>query len=79
MPELKEAVAELVFGVYVHPDNLFSAKVVKVKNGRISEWKHGAATSLGHALNIAEDLMGAYVIQAHEVSADKFYNEVTVI
>jgi len=79
MPAIKESVAELAFGVHAHDANLFSAKIVKIKNGRVSEWKHGVETSLGHALTIAEDLMGAYAIQAHEISAEKFYDEVRII
>ena len=81
MPEIKDKkeTAYLVFGVHVHAGNLFSAKILKIKDGKINEWKHGSPTSLGHALNIAEDLMGAYVIQAIEVGAEQFYNDVKVI
>jgi hypothetical protein len=75
----KRGVVELAFGIQAHKDNLFSAKIVKYQDGRISEWKQGVGTTIGHALNIAEDLMGAYAIQAHETSAEKFYNEVTVV
>ncbi len=81
MPEIKEkkAVAELLFGVQAHKDNLFTAKVVKIRDGKVAEWKQGNTTSLGHALHIAEDLMGAYAIQAHEVTAERFYSDVVVI
>jgi hypothetical protein len=77
--EEKKDVYELLFGVNPRGSNLFSAKVVKMKDGRINEWKQGVATSLGHAVNIAEDIMGAYVIQAHEKSAAEFYDELRMI
>ena len=81
MTEVKEkkSTAELVFGIHNHGDNLYSAKILKVRDNKVTEWKHGVETSLGHALHIAEDLMGAYIVQAHEKSAEQFYNEVTVI
>ncbi len=81
MPETQEkkAVYDLAFGVHVHGDNLYSAKILKYKDGKINEWKHGEGTSLGHALNIAEDMMGSYVVQAIEKSPEQFYNEIRVI
>jgi hypothetical protein len=79
MPEIKEGVSDLLFGLHNEGNNLYSAKIVKIKNGKISEWKHGVGTSLGHALNIAEDIMGAYIVQSIEKSAEDFYNDITVI
>ncbi len=81
MNELKDkvSVSELAFGVHAEADNLFSAKVVKIKDGKVSEWKKGSGTSLGHAISMAQELMGAYAVQAIEKSPEKFYNEVVVI
>ncbi len=81
MPEIKDkaAVYDLAFGVHVHPKNMFSAKIMKLKDGRVSEWKHGEETSMGHALTIAESLMGSYVVQAIEKTAQQFYDEVKII
>jgi hypothetical protein len=81
MVEIKEqrAVTQLLFGIHVEADNLFSAKVAKIRDGKITEWKKGTATSLGHALNIAESLMSAYAIAAIEKSAEQFYNDIKVV
>jgi len=81
MPEIQEKkdVYDLAFGVHTHGDNLFSAKIIKLKNHKITEWKHGTATTLGHAIAIAENLMGGYAVCAHEKSAENYYNDVQVI
>lgn len=79
MPETKTDTYSIAVGVHPHGDNLYSAKLIKLKEGKISEWKHGVETSLGHAIAIAENLLAAYSIQAHEVPAEKFYDQVTVI
>jgi hypothetical protein len=81
MNETKEKVAvySLAFGVLPHGDNLFSAQLFKLKDGKVTEWKHGIPTMLGHAIAIAENLMAGYALVAHEVSAVKFYDDVTVV
>lgn len=79
MPETKQAVYSLAVAVYNHGDNLYSAQIIKLKEGKISEWKHGVETSLGHAIAIAENLLSAYAVCAHEVPAEKFYDQVTVV
>lgn len=77
MPEVKEkaAVYDLAFGVYPHGDNLFSAKIIKIKDGKVSEWRHGTGTSLGHACAMAENLLSGYALVAHEVSAQNYYQD----
>lgn len=75
----KKAVYDLVFGIHVNGDNLFSAKMVKLKDGKISEWKHGNGTSLGHAIATAENIMAGYALVAHEMSAEEFYREAAIV
>lgn len=75
----KKAIYDLAFGVHVEGNNTFSAKMIKLKDGKISEWKHGNGTSLGHAVAIAEGLLTGYALVAHEVSAEQYYDEARVI
>lgn len=75
----KKAVYNLAFGVYAHGDNLFSACVYKLKEGKVSEWKHGNGTLLGHAIAMSEELMAGYALYAHEVNAEDFYNDAIVL
>ena len=75
----KKSTYTLAFGVYPDGDNLFSACVYKIKDGKVSEWKHGNGTLLGHAIAISEELMGAYVLYAHEIKAEDFYNDAVII
>ena len=77
--EKKLSTYTLAFGVYPHGDNLFSACVYKFKDGKISEWKHGNGTLLGHAIAIAEELMSGYALYAHEIKAEDFYNDAVII
>lgn len=77
--ETKSSTAYLTFGVYPHGDNLFSACVTKIKDRKVSEWKHGNGTTLGHAIAIAEGLMSAYALYQHEVSAEAFYNDAVIV
>lgn len=79
MPEIKVDVYTIAVGIHAHGDNLYSAKLIKMKDGKISEWKHGVETSLGHAIAIAENLLSAYAVVAIETPAEKFYDQVTVI
>jgi hypothetical protein len=71
----KKAVYDLAFGVYPHGDNLFSAKIIKIKDGKVTEWRHGTGTSLGHACAMAENLLSGYALVAHETSAISFYDD----
>lgn len=76
----KKMTFSLAFGVHEHGDNLFSAKIMKLRSdGKVTEWKHGNGTLLGHATAIASSLLDAYAVCAHEVPAEQFYNDVTVI
>jgi hypothetical protein len=77
--EIKKAVYDLAFGVYAHGDNLFSAKMMKMRDGKVTEWKHGNGTTLGHAAAIAEGLLSGYAVCAHEVTAADYYDNATVI
>jgi hypothetical protein len=70
---------ELAFGVYPHGNNLFSAKIIKLKDGKLSEWRHGTGTSLGHACAMAENLLSGYALVAHETSAESFYDAARLI
>jgi len=79
MTETKKSTAYLAFSVYAHGDNLFSACMTKIKDGKISEWKHGTGTTLGHAIAIAENLLSAYALYAHETSAEDFYDEAIIV
>lgn len=81
MPETQEkkAVYSLAFNVYAHGDNMFSARMLKLKDSKVTEWKHGVATSLGHAIASAENLMSAYALYEHETPAEKFYEEATIV
>lgn len=75
----KTAVYDLAFGVHPHGDNLFSAKIVKLKDGKIAEWRHGTGTSLGHAIAMTESLMSGYALFAHEVSPESFYDSAAIL
>jgi hypothetical protein len=69
----------LAFNVHPHGDNLFSASILKLKEGKVTEWKHGTGTTLGHAIAIAESLLSAYALYAHETKAEDFYDEAQII
>ena len=78
-PSTKTEVYSIAVGVYNHGNDLYSAKLIKMKEGKISEWKHGVETSLGHAIAIAENLLSAYAVQAHEVPLRNSTMTVTVV
>lgn len=75
----KKAVVEIAFAVHAEGDNLFSAKILKMKDGKVTEWKRGNGTTLGHAAAITEGLVSGYAVCAHEVSAEDFYNNTNIV
>lgn len=77
--EAKKSVSSLAFAVYPHGDNLFSVKMMKFRDGKLLEWKHGTGTSLGHAIAMSQELLGAYALYAHEIDAQKFYDEAVIL
>ncbi len=77
--EDKKVTYQLAFSVFPHGDNLFSAQILKLKDGKVSEWRHGTGTSLGHACAMAENLLSAYALVAHEVRPEAFYDAARLI
>lgn len=79
MTETKKAVYMLAFNVYPEGDNLFSACIIKLKDGKVSEWRRGVATTLGHASSIAENLLSAHTLYMHEQDAESFYRDANLV
>ena len=72
----KVEVVSLAFRVKAHGDNLFSAEILLIKGNEIVDRRNGVATTLGHAIGAADDLMDGWAFNEIEQKAEAFFKEV---
>jgi hypothetical protein len=66
----------LAFRVKPHGDNLFSAEILLIEDDIIIEKRHGVATTLGHAIGAADDLMDGWAFNEIEQKPEVYFKEV---
>lgn len=76
MTEVVPAVASLAFRVKPHADNLFSAEMLLLLGDVVVGAREGVATTLGHAISMADDLMDGWAFSEIETKAEDFYKDV---
>ena len=69
-------VVSLAFRVKAHGDNLFSAEILMLMGDTVVDSRHGIATTLGHAIGAADDLMDGWAFSEIEKKAEDFFKEV---
>jgi len=71
-----EAVVSLAFRIKPHGDNLFSAEILLLHNDTVVERRNGIATTLGHAIGAADDLMDGWAFNEIEQKAEDYFHNV---
>ena len=66
----------LAFRVKAHGDNLFSAEILMLQDDVVIESRHGVATTLGHAIGAADDLMDGWAFSEIETKAEDYFKQV---
>jgi hypothetical protein len=66
----------LAFRVKAHGDNLFSAEILMLADDIVIESRHGIATTLGHAIGAADDLMDGWAFNEIEQKAEDYFRNV---
>jgi len=66
----------LAFRVKPHGDNLFSAEMLLLQDDIVMEKRHGIATTLGHAIGAADDLMDGWAFNEIEQKAEDYFRNV---
>lgn len=66
----------LAFRVKPHGDNLFSAEILMLLGDTVMESRHGVATTLGHAIGAADDLMDGWAFSEIERKPEEYFREV---
>lgn len=74
--ETAEATVSLAFRVKAHGDNLFSAEMLLLHNDVVVEKRNGIATTLGHAIGAADDLLDGWAFSEIEQKPEVFFKEV---
>ena len=72
----KATVASLAFRVKPHGDNLFSAEMLMLLDDVVVASRHGVATTLGHAIGAADDLMDGWAFNEIEQKAEDYFTNV---
>jgi hypothetical protein len=72
----KAEVISLAFRVKPHGDNLFSAEILMLLGDVVVESRHGIATTLGHAIGAADDLMDGWAFNEIEQKAEDYFRNV---
>jgi hypothetical protein len=71
-----EATVSLAFRVKPHGDNLFSAEILLIKDGKVIETRYGPGTTLGHAIAAADDLMDGWAFSEIEKKPEEYFRAV---
>lgn len=72
----KVEVVSLAFRVKAHGDNLFSAEMLLLQDDVVVETRHGIATTLGHAIGAADDLLDGWAFNEIEQKPEDYFKEV---
>lgn len=73
-----KTVTSLAFRVKPHPENLFSAEILLIIDDVIVDRRSTVATTLGHAIGAADDLMDGWAVSEIERKAEDFFKDVIV-
>ena len=68
----------LALRVKPHGDNLFSAEMIMIADDVVVDSKHGVATTLGHAIGAADDLMDGWAFSEIETKPEDYFNQVSL-
>jgi hypothetical protein len=71
-----QAVVSLAFRVKAEGGNLFSAEILLLHGDRVVEARNGIATTLGHAIGAADDLMDGWAFSEIEQKAEEYFRNV---
>jgi hypothetical protein len=71
-----DATVSLAFRVKTHGDNLFSAEMLLLRGDTIAETRNGVATTLGHAIAAADDLMDGWAFSEIEKKAEDYFRDI---
>jgi hypothetical protein len=74
--ETVSAVVSLAFRVKDRGDNLYSAEMLLLHDNKVVSARNGVATTLGHAIGMADDLMDGWAFSQVETKPEKFFEEV---
>jgi len=66
----------LAFRVKAHGDNLFSAEMLLLQDDVVIESRHGIATTLGHAIGAADDLLDGWAFNEIEQKAEDYFRAI---
>jgi hypothetical protein len=66
----------LAFRVKPHGDNLFSAEILMLMGDTVVDSRHGVATTLGHAIGAADDLVDGWAFSEIEQKPEDFFKNV---
>lgn len=66
----------LAFRVKPQGDNLFSAEILLLDGDIVIEKRTGVATTLGHAIGAADDLMDGWAFNEIEQKAENYFRNV---
>ncbi len=76
---MKGAVASLAFRVVPQGDNLFSAQMLMIKGFTVVDMRTSVATTMGHAIAAADNLLDGYALIAIEKTPEDYFREVQII
>lgn len=74
--EAPKAMVSLAFRVKPHGENLFSAEILLLSGDKVAESRHGVATTLGHAIGMADDLMDGWAFNEIEQKPEDYFHSV---
>lgn len=74
----KDVITSLAFRVKPHPENLFSAEILLLVDDIVVDRRETVATTLGHAIGAADDLMDGWAVSEIERKAEDFFKNVMI-
>lgn len=74
--EAAVATLSLAFRVKPHGDNLFSAEMLLISENKVLQARNGVATTLGHAIGMADDLMDGWAFSEIETKPEEYFKNV---
>ncbi len=71
-----EAAVSLAFRVKSCGDGLYAAEMLQLLGDVIVDTRHGVATTLGHAIGAADDLLDGWAFNEVEQKAEEYFRDV---
>jgi len=72
----EKATVSLAFRVKAHGDNLFSAEMLLIEGDRVVDRRNGVATTIGHAIGAADNLLDGWAFNEIEQKPEEFFRAV---